>query len=295
MGNHIALFKNYTTLLDEKYKLSSLTSVLDSDNTIVSAGANANEIIIQKLDMQGLGDYSRTDGYAGGDVTLTNETKQFNYERGRIFLVDNMDNEETAGMAYGRLAGEFIRTKVAPEVDAVRLSTYAGIEGIQTTTAATLSTFENIQGALITATNALDEAEVYQDGRILFITPTLLTLFESGDLTKSKAILDGFQAVVKVPQSRFYTAVDLLSGKNDETAGGYARHTGANNINFMIIQKDAVLQITKHADAKVITPEMNQTADAWKFGYRIYGLNDVQDNKKSGIYLHKSAVTQIAP
>lgn len=90
MSNSIALFKNYTTLLDEKYRLSSLTSVLESDASIAREGANANEIIIQKLEMSGLGDYSRTDGYVGGDVTLTNETKTFNYERGRMFSIDRL-------------------------------------------------------------------------------------------------------------------------------------------------------------------------------------------------------------
>ena len=61
--------------------------------------------------MDGLGDYSRNSGYIDGDVTLTNETVKFNYDRGRAFSVDNMDTEETAGVAFGRLAAEFIRTK----------------------------------------------------------------------------------------------------------------------------------------------------------------------------------------
>ena len=118
MANAITKFKKYVTLLDEVYKNASLTSVLDSDATLAREGANANEIIIPKISMDGLGNYSRNSGYVSGDVTLTNETVAFNYERGRMFSVDAMDNEETAGVAYGRLAGEFIRGKVAPEGDA---------------------------------------------------------------------------------------------------------------------------------------------------------------------------------
>lgn len=114
MANAITKFKKYVPLLDEVYKEASVTSILDSDATLAREGANANEIIIPKIDMQGLGDYDRNSGYTMGDVTLTNETVQFNYERGRMFSVDAMDNEETAGIAYGKLAGEFIRTKVAP-------------------------------------------------------------------------------------------------------------------------------------------------------------------------------------
>ncbi len=61
---------------------------------------------------------------------MTNETVKFNYDRGRAFSVDAMDNEETAGIAFGRLASEFIRTKVVPELDAFRFATYAGVSGI---------------------------------------------------------------------------------------------------------------------------------------------------------------------
>lgn len=113
MANSITLFKKYTDLLDEVYKNASVTSMLDGDMSLVQMGANTNEIIIPKISMDGLADYSRNGGYVGGDVTLTNETVKFNYDRGRRFTVDAMDNEETAGVAFGKLSSEFIRTKVA--------------------------------------------------------------------------------------------------------------------------------------------------------------------------------------
>ena len=91
MPNSIAKFKKYVPLLDEVYKLASLTSVLDSDASLAQEGANANEIIIPKIDMDALGDYDRNSGYTNGDVTMTNETVKFNYERGRMFSVDAMD------------------------------------------------------------------------------------------------------------------------------------------------------------------------------------------------------------
>ena len=59
MANSIALAKNYIPLLDEVYKYASLTSVLDSNPAGMRQGANANEILIQKLSMDGLADYSR--------------------------------------------------------------------------------------------------------------------------------------------------------------------------------------------------------------------------------------------
>lgn len=117
MANTISRFKKYIAALDEVYKLSALTADLDSPAELARQGANTNEIIVQKLDMDGLADYSRNSGYVAGSVTLTNETVQFNFDRGRRFSVDAMDNEETAGLAFGRLASEFVRTKVVPELD----------------------------------------------------------------------------------------------------------------------------------------------------------------------------------
>ncbi|HAV90197.1 MAG TPA: hypothetical protein DCW44_02850 [Eubacterium sp.] len=296
MPNVINKFAKYVPLLDEVYKKEALTSVLDSDESLAKAGANANEIVIPKIDMDGLGDYDRNSGYTNGDVTFTNETVQFNYERGRMFTVDAMDDEETAGLAYGKLASEFIRTKVAPEGDAFRFAQYAGTSGVTTATG-TLSTGADVIAALRTATTNQDEAEVNTESRYLFITPTLKGLVDDLDTTKSKEVLKRFAQIIEVPQTRFYTAIDLKDGKSTgETAGGYVKHvsTGAGNeagkdINFMIVEKSAVMQYNKHIAPKVVTPEANQDADAWKFGYRKYGLADVYENKVAGIYVHHKA------
>lgn len=199
MSNSITKFKKYIDLLDEVYKQSARTSVLDSDSTLVRAGANANEIVIPKMSMDGLADYSRSTGYVAGDVTLTNETVQYNYDRGRQFTVDAMDNEETAGVSFGRLASEFIRTKTVPELDAFRFAKYAGASGISKVAAgATLSTGDSTLAALVAAQTQMDEDEVPSEERFLFITPTLLNLTNAVDLTKSKAVLDGFAGIVRV-------------------------------------------------------------------------------------------------
>lgn len=288
MANSITLFKKYIDLLDEVYKQSSMTSMLDGDTTLVRAGANTNEIIIPKISMDGLADYSRNSGYVKGDVTLTNETVKFNYDRGRKFSVDNMDNEETAGLAFGKLSSEFIRTKVVPEMDAFRFATYAGTTGISKATAGTLADGAAVLAALVTAQSKMDEDEVPYENRILFITPTLYNMVNAVDTNKSKEVLSSFSKIQKVPQTRFYTVIDLLDGTSDnELAGGYKKNaTSGKDINFMVIHKDALLQYPKHTVNKVVSPEENQTDDGWMFFYRAYGLADVYENKVAGIYLH---------
>ena len=292
MANAITFFKKYISLLDEVYKNAATTSVLDSDAALAQQGANANEIVIPKLSMDGLADYSRNGGYVGGSVTLTNETVTFNYDRGRKFSVDAMDNEETAGLAFGKLASEFIRTKVAPEMDAFRFATYAGLTGISKVSAgATLSDGASVISALRAATTKMDEDEVPMEGRLLFVTPTLKGLVEDMDTTKSREVMGRFSQLVLVPQTRFYTAIDLQDGTTSgEEAGGFIKNaTSGKDINFMVIHKPALLQYTKHTVNKIIAPEQNQTSDGWMFFYRAYGLTDAYDNKLAGIYLHHKA------
>lgn len=288
MANAIALVKKYVDKLDEVYKLASLTNVLESDAATVRQGTNTNEILLPKIDMDGLADYSRSGGYVDGDDKLTWETVKFDYDRGRAFSVDAMDDEETIGISFGMLSSQFLRNKVVPEMDAYRFAKYAGTTGI-TTKSEALTTGDQVCSAITAANTVLDEAEVNAEGRILFLTPTLHNLIIALDTYKSRAMLEGFSSVVKVPQTRFYTAIDLLDGKTTgEEIGGYRKAQAGKNINFMIIDKSAVIQFTKHVVNKIITPEANQTADAWKFFYRAYGLTDVYDNKIKGVYCSHS-------
>ena len=289
MPNSISLFKQYIDLLDEVYRTSAKSSVLDMDGALVQAGANANQILIPKYDLDGLADYKRNGGYVAGSASVTHEIVEFNYDRGRKFTVDAMDNAETAGIAFGKLASQFIRNKVVPEMDAFRFATYAGTSGV-ISDSADLTDGTQVISALTDATNAMDENEVSEDGRILFITPTLHTMISALDSFKSKEILGRFGSIVNVPQKRFYTAIDLYDGETaGEEIGGYVKASGAKNINFMIIEKAAAIQYTKHTVSKVFSPEENQNADGWAFVYRAYGLCDVYENKVNGIYVSKSA------
>ena len=63
MANSITLAKAYTNLLDEVYRNASVTNDLISDNALVRAGANANEILYPQISVSGLGDYDRNSGY----------------------------------------------------------------------------------------------------------------------------------------------------------------------------------------------------------------------------------------
>ena len=289
MPNAIQLFQKYIPLLDEVYKLESKTQILDGDTSLVKAGQNANEIIIPKMVLDGMADYKRAgsggDSYAMGNINISYETVKFNYDRGRKFTVDEMDNEETAGLAFGQLSSSFLREKVIPEVDAFRMASYAAKAG--KTKSGSLADGVAVLNELVIAQTVMDEAEVPEENRILYITPGHYNAVHAVDTTKSREVLASFSEIKKMPQSRFYTAINLKDGRaDDELLGGYEKAADGRNINFMVIHKGAVLQYPKHSVKRVIHPDYNSESDGYLCFFREYGLADVYENKVDGVYLH---------
>lgn len=290
MANTIALAKNYTDLLDEVYRNASVTADLTSDSALIRQGANVNELIYPQIEVTGLGDYDRNSGYTDGSVTLAWKTATFNYDRGTKIAVDTMDDQESFNLAFGAVGATLQREKVAPEADAFTFATLAGTEGISTATPATFASAAEFLEALLEAKNTMDEDEVPEEGRILYATPTLLNSVMALDTTKSREVLNAFSVRKKVPQSRFYTAIDLLDGKTvGEELGHYKKAEAGKEINFMIVHRPAVLKWDKHIASDVIPPSANPSSDAYISKYRKYGIVDVYKNKVAGIYLSAKA------
>ena len=295
VANSIALATKFAPLLDEVYKKQSLSAVLDTANERVQF-VGAQTVKIFKVDVDGLGNYSRNAGFVPGSSDGTWETLTIEKDRGRSFSIDVMDNDETLGMAMASTLGEFERTQVVPEVDAYRFAKYAASAG--TTVTATLSGSDNIADLIQAGEAAMDDKEVPYEGRILFVNPFIYAYLkqditrytENGDpnVNGEVEMYDGMR-VIRVPSGRFNTQVTLAAPTTNSSAGGYS--ASGVDINFMIIHPSAVLQVVKHQIPRVFSPEVNQEADAWKINYRIYHDCWVLANKTYGIYVHKKATS----
>lgn len=292
MSNNIALAEKFQPILDEIYKVASLTGRMDSPTKPISF-AGANVVNVYKTSVVGLGNYSRADGYPKGEVIGRWEALELTRDRARELSVDAMDDEETLGMAFGTLVGEFMRTQVVPEVDAYRFSTYAGWSGIGAATPTTL-TSNTVLAAIDAAHDDMNTYEVPKEGRLLFVSDPVNSMIKAA-LTRQWGNergpdrrvenLDG-TPVIPVPQARFNTEITLNDGKEVDEGGFSA--TGE-DINFLLIHPTAVLQATKHAPLKIFDPSVNQSKDAYMFQYRLYHDAFVYDNKVKGVYLHAKA------
>ena len=131
MANSIEFAKNYTGILDEVYQRAAVSRCLNSGGRMVRAGRNAKEILIPKISVTGLGDYTRNVGYKTGSITYEYETHSFGYDRAIRLFADVMDVEESGVLdCFVEAGAELQRTQVAPEVDAYTFSKIAGFDGV---------------------------------------------------------------------------------------------------------------------------------------------------------------------
>lgn len=273
------IFVNY---IDKIFKRGSLTASLGDSSGIVNRGSGYKKIKYAHYDMDGLSDYSRGTGYEDGDVSVTWKEIEPNYDRGKRFMVDVMDNTETLDLAFGRLGAEFMRSKVIPELDAFTFATLAGKTGV-TVKGEDIADGETFLNALVEAKTLMDEAEIPTTERILYATPTLLNELINMDTYKSKSALEEFSQRIGVPQTRFYTAIDLKNKSDGQ--GGYAKNTTGKNINFMIVYRPSVIKQQIHMASDIISPAMNATHDAHLMKFRSYGVVEAYENKLKGIYV----------
>lgn len=296
MANKIDLIQKFIPKLDKVYQLSARTAILDAAPEMVRETEDANVVKVAKMDFDGLGNYSRTDGYPTGAITLDWETWTFKNDRGKRFNLDKMDNVETAGVAFFGVSGEFLRTKVIPEKDAYTIAYIAGYDGVEKVSEAIDSTnakqaFE--KATLYTANNEVDEANL-----VCFCSPNFKGALEtqlnrtlpSGETAYGQKIntYNDIPLIV-VPPRRFYSAIDLLNGTTTgEEKGGYKKAEGANDLNFILMDRNAAMTIQKNAVMQVIPPELNQLYNGWTFNYRFYYDTFMYENRASGVYVSQT-------
>ena len=304
--NIIELVTKYLPILDEQYKLDSRSAVLDTPAEFIRQTKDAKKFKVAKLYCDGLADYSRNSGFTTGAADLTWEEHEYTIDRGRALQIDAEDNEETFGLAFGRLAGEFQRQHVIPEMDAIRFSKYYNYAGTKKTL---VLTADNILSVIDDLDAEMDDMEVPEEGRIIFCDPVHYKMIcNDNNISKSLSVNDNLtkalnkkiydynnHPIIKVPSNRFYTNIQLLDGKTEgQEIGGYVKSANASIISLLMVQASAVIQTAKRAISRYWAPTraeaeatradgVNPYADAWRFDFRNYHDAWVLDNKVNAI------------
>ena len=297
VSNSIGLASSYLPILDEIYKAESKTAILDTAQDRVYYDPKAHTFNLFEIDMVGNADYSRNDGFVRGDVTAQWRAYAPQYDRGRQFAVDRIDDAEAQSMVIPSLGSEYLRTKVIPETDAIRFRDYSKNAADSMKTAESISTGSGAVAAIDLGTEKLDNAEVPYEGRILFVNPTMYRYLKSGITRYTMNGENGIDyniemyndmRVITVPSGRFNTAITLAQPTAHDGAGGYTA-TGS-TINFMIVHPSAIMQSTVLYSPRIFSPEVFQEANAWAYDFRLAHGAWVKHQKANGIYVNAPTV-----
>ena len=302
--------------LDTVLVNESKTAILENGEKFIDLDfKEAGYVKIASVLMDGLSDYHRAnhnlgsggytdyngvghnDGYAVGSVSLEWEIFHLAYDRGKQFQIDDMDNEETAGLIMGNLVTEFLRTKVVPEIDAVRFSKIAsyGYPSLGNVVTETISA-NAIIGKFNTAFEWLSEHEVEAENQVIFVNPAVMTLIRNttelykrltqGEFASERGAtlkVEKYEGrpIIEVPSNRFYDLITV-------GANGYAPSSGSAVINFIVCDKRCIVPVVKLQKSKVYGPDVVQDFDGYKFNFHLYHDAFVPKNKIVGCYISKS-------
>ena len=290
--------------LDKKLMQEAQTSCF-ADNNLRAKFVRARTVLIPALDMQGLGNYDRDDGFTTGVITVSSESYTMSMDRGRSFQLDREDNDETgiANLA-GQVMGEFVRTKVAPEMDAYVLAKLAtlAVSKSQTVTGTLAS---EVNKMITTAINNVQKVVGYTEPLVCYVnndvwnalmTTTELTRqllvsdFKKGELNVKVSMINNVP-IIPVADDRMKTAFDFYDGETndsgtDQRPGGFVPASGAKSIGILVLPRRAASLVKKSEKIRTFTPEQNPKADAYLFQYRLYYDMFVRKSLQNTIYAY---------
>lgn len=288
--NNIQIAELFTNLVDEKYITSAKSAIFE--NSVVEVGKNHGKFQIMKVDTDGIGTYSKSEGYAEGAANVGWEEVSPDIDLSAKIVIDYYDNEEALAKAFSE-ASKSILQQLIKEIDAIRFAKMCSLAKATNKVNQTLTNGEDVVKAVRKAIDHMNNEEVYDD-KILVGTPEVFGALEDMDSYKSQRVLGNFVDKIVVPHNRFYTGVNIETGrKTGDSAAkfNYTKANGAGDINFMIVSKASILAKTANR-IKVIDALQNQNLDAHMFLLRTYGLSAYGlDNKTEGIYVNYTAPT----
>lgn len=310
--NTLAVSKKMTETLDKALVQKAVTGFF-ADNVLAAQFVGNKSVLVPSITMDGLGDYDRDAGFITGGITVTQDTYTLTKDRGRSFIIDRMDNDETVTNVAGQVAGEFVRTKVVPEMDAYVLSMLAAKanEKSHTVSVGSSSTLEADaykmwQDALIKVQDATGFGE---EQLVAFVNSTfwsalnrstavsrqiVVSDFQKGGVTTQVKTLDNV-VLLPVQSTRMKSAFTFYDGKTDTSAtsggvnqkpGGFVAASGAKDVGLILCPKKLGGLVKKTEKVRMFSPDQYQQADAYKIDYRLYYDFFVKKSMENTIYAY---------
>lgn len=293
--------------LDEQITAHSTTGWMEANAGQVKY-SGGKEIKVPSITTSGLADYDRDSGFVQGAVNFGYETLTMSQDRGRTFVLDAMDVDETNFLMNATaVAGEFQRTQVIPEIDAYR---YSKLYAIAKSGNRVSTDYTPAKATMLDALRADISAirdEIGEDtGLVITLSEPAATILDSvSDISKHISVTDFRQGNLnlkvktldeiplrRVPSARMKSAYVFNDGSTSgQTDGGFKADASAVQINWIICAQNAPIAVSKTDKLRIFAPDVNQSMDAWKIDYRKYHELWVTKGKLPAIMVNAQPAT----
>lgn len=263
-----------------------------SENDSRYRWTGANTINIPSISTTGRVNGDRdTIGTAARNFNNAWEPKTLTHHRKWSTLVHPMDIDETNQVAsIQNITQVFNQEQKFPEMDAYLVSKiYSDWTTAGGTADTTALTAENVLTLFDGWMQAMDDANVPVDGRILYVTPAVDTLIKTAI---SRQYSNGDAAIRRVVDSidnvkKEMVPTKLMKSKYDFTTG-YAVAEDAAQINMLLVHPSAVITPEKYAFAKLDEPSAGSEGK-WVYFEESYDDVFILNNRKDAIMFNTSA------
>ncbi|MGN1370187.1 MAG: hypothetical protein ACI4WX_15055 [Aristaeellaceae bacterium] len=292
MANTLEKVALFQKTLDKAMIQSAVTGFMEENiSGLIYKGGD--EVKIPMIDMDGLADYNRQNGFVDGDVSLVYQTMKMTQDRGRGFTIDPNDIDESGVLdLMSQLMGEFQRTKVVPEVDAYRISKIVQMTDKTRRTVYTPST-STIFKQLVEDIGAVRDEIGNDEPLVILISNPVSTMLNTSDQLSKKLDVTDFARgeittkvksidtvpLLPVPSARMFSRITLLA----DGKGGFTKTDGASAINYIVMPRRAPKAVSKTDNMRLFDPQTWQKAHAWHMDYRKFHDLWIPKNQIPGI------------
>lgn len=286
----------FTNFLQQKYAKDLCSYDLTQSNMQVNF-INAQTIKLPRMTVSGYKDHTRTPGFNSGTMSNDWEAKKLEHDRDVEFWIDPMDIDETnLTLSVANIQNTFETEQAIPEKDSYRFSKlYAELTKYSGRIDNTAIDAANFLEAFDTEMAYMDEAGVPEEGRVLYVTPTMRKIVKEAEGISRSIRVDAPTAINRNVHSLDNVTIKMVPAARMKTAynftEGCVAAEGAKQINWILIHPSCVVCRDKYSYIKLFTPGTDsRTADGYLYQNRNFGDLFLLEKKVEGCAMNVSAV-----
>ncbi|OQA51243.1 MAG: hypothetical protein BWY47_00164 [Bacteroidetes bacterium ADurb.Bin302] len=239
-----------------------------------------------EFSVQGMANYDKILGYVTGYADGAKKDYTMQVDRGRRFLIDYIDNDDTGFiLSVANILKEYFAKWVIPEIDCYRISKMFSIVSTENPSGIIATDIEKETITLTLADDLTRLRDAYGEGVQFSILMSGFTRdyfgrewihnldyvnMNNGLVNTKVKSIDGNPLII-MPSARLKTAYNFLDGTTTgQEAGGFRAAAGAKDIKWIIVPTGGPVAVMKQDKVRVFGPDEYQPSNSWAVDHRVY-------------------------